>query len=315
MINPFKYSDDNKRYNTFNYYLRHTYQSKVFKLALDAGFTCPNRDGTCGYGGCTYCSSAGSGEFAGDRNESIARQLQSQMTMMKHKWPNGQAMAYFQAYTNTYADLADLKALYDPLAHDDSLVAIAIATRADCLDKAKINYFNELSQTKDIWIELGLQTIHDETAHLINRGHDYQTFLDCINALSQTNIKTCVHIINGLPNETEEMMLKTAQAVGQLPIDAIKIHMLHLLKGSKLGDLYRTKPFAILERKAYIDLVIKQLTYLKPEMVIERLTGDPPKQLLIAPEWTLNKTTILNDIDKKMAALDIMQGTNYKEQI
>lgn len=310
--NPFKYSDDNKRYHTWNYYLKHHYQQKVFKVPLNANFSCPNRDGTCGYGGCTFCGSLGSGEFAGNIQDDLAKQFQKQQQMMLKKWPNGGSIAYFQAYTNTYAPLDQLKKTFQPFVDRDDVLALSIATRADCLEDDKIAYLQSLCAIKDVWVELGLQSIHDETARLCNRGHNYAQFLDCIKRLSHTDIKIAVHLINSLPNEDAKMMLESAKAIAHLPIHAVKIHMLHIMQGTKMGQLYQKQPFPLLSQEAYIDIVIRQLELLPPNMIVQRLTGDGVKELLLAPTWTIKKVDVLNHIDMEMKKRNTWQGRLYE---
>lgn len=306
--NPFPFSFDNKRYHTWNYYLKNKYQQKVFKVPLNANFSCPNRDGTCGSGGCTFCGALGSGEYAGNIHDDLANQFSDVYEVMKRKWPTGLPMAYFQAYTNTYAPLEKLKEYFTPFVERTDILGIAIATRADCLEDDKIAYLQSLTKKKEIWIELGLQSIHDKTALATNRGHDYATFLDCIERLKNTDLKICVHIINSLPNEDEQMMLETAKQVGQLPIHAVKLHMLHVCEGTKMGEDYKKNPFPLFTLEQYIDIIIKQLEVFPPEIIIQRLTGDAVKELLIAPEWTLNKTNVLNSIDKEMVRRNTWQG-------
>lgn len=306
--NPFFYSDDNKRYHTWNYACRHRYQSKVYKVALNASFTCPNRDGTCGTGGCVFCSEMGSGEFAGDKNLDLMKQLDEGILQLHQKWPDAKAMAYFQSFSNTYAPLATLQAMYDPIFQRDDICAVCIATRADCLEDDKIAYFQSLTKNKDIWIELGLQSIHDETTKRLNRGHTYATFADCVQRLRNTNLKICVHIINSLPMENDEMMMDTIKAIASLPIHAVKIHMLHVMKHTTLATQYEQHPFPLMERDAYIDLVIRQLEVLPPHIIVQRLTGDAPKDSLIAPIWTRNKTILLNKIDQEMVRRNTWQG-------
>lgn len=306
--NPFLYSDDNKRYHTWNYYLRHRYHQKVFKVALNANFSCPNRDGTCGYGGCTFCGSLGSGDFAGDIQQDLMHQFETGNRNMQKKWPSGIPIAYFQAFTNTYAPLSILQETYEPFFNRSDIVAISIATRADCLADDVIAYLNSKTDEKDVWIELGLQSIHDETAQRINRGHTYAQFLDCIQRLQHTNIKLCVHMINGLPFETKADMLASIQAVAKLPIHALKLHMLHIMKDTKLAYNYQNAPFPLLSKEDYIDIVIKQLEVLPPEMMIQRITGDGNVEKLLAPYWTLHKRMIQNDIDKEMVIRNTWQG-------
>lgn len=308
MDNPFKYSDDNKRYHTFNYYLRHHYGKKVYKVPLDAHFSCPNRDGTCGYGGCIFCSSRGSGEFTASNILDIIKQFETNRQMMEAKWPNSLAIPYFQAYSNTYGPLEKIKQCVEPFIGYPDVCAIAIATRPDCLDDEKIAYLNSLAKYLDIYIELGLQSSNDDTAKLINRGHDFACLQNCVKKLNSTSLKTVIHIINGLPNETIDDMMKTINDVNELSIFGIKIHMLHISKDTVLANMYRRQPWDIMDLGEYVDIVIKQLEHLSANIVIERLTGDPIKDELIAPRWVLNKTQVLNEIDKKMAHLDTYQG-------
>lgn len=311
-MNQFKYSSDNKRYHTFNYYLKNKYHSKVAKIGLNAGFTCPNRDGSKGYGGCIFCSDSGSGDFAGKVSDSLEVQFLQGKNMMERKWPNCKYIAYFQANSNTYGPASKLKNCVEPFINKKDVVAISIATRPDCLKDDVLAYLDTVNQRTDLWVELGLQTIHDQTGKIINRGHSYQEFLDGLNKLRTLNINVCVHIINGLPYETREMMLETAKTVGQLDIQAIKIHMLYILEKTRLHQLYQTKPFEVLKRDEYIDLVVEQLAYLPEKIVIERLTGDGKIDDLIAPLWSIKKVTILNDIDKLMVAKDYYQGCKLK---
>ncbi len=309
--NPFCYSDDHKRYHTWNYYLRHTYHGKVYKVALDGGFTCPNRDGTLGIGGCTYCGAAGSGEFAGSRNEDLLSQFHHGNEIMRQKW-NGLAIPYFQAFTNTYAPLSVLKQIYDPFMNMKQVPAICIATRADCLEDEKIAYFKQWAKVKDIWLEIGLQSIHDETAKLINRAHTYAQFLDCIHRLQDSGIHICVHLINGLPTENKEMMLESAYALSQLPIHAVKIHMLHIMKDTYMAEQYERGPFPLLTLQEYVDIVISQLELFPPSFIIQRLSGDGARNALLAPLWTTNKKIVLNTIDKEMRLRNTWQGRLYQ---
>ena len=309
--NPFFFSDDNLRYHSYSYYLKHKYHQKVFKVPLNAGFTCPNRDGTCGINGCFYCGSKGSGDTIIDSNDLNTQFIEGKKIML-NKWPNGKAIAYFQAFSNTYSSLEHLKEVYQPFINDTNIIELAIATRPDCLDQAKINYFAKLNKQKPITIELGLQSIHDKTMKKMNRGHDLDCLNDIVYKLKQANIRTCLHIINGLPNETSSMMIQTAKHVASLKVDGIKIHMLQIIKGAILADIYLNSPFELLNKEDYVKLVIKQLEILPQEMVIERLTGDAIKDTLIAPLWTIRKTSVLNDIAKEMVKQDTYQGRYYE---
>lgn len=311
-MKKFKYSNDNKRYHTFNYYLKNKYQSKVFKVSLNAAFSCPNRDGKVSVGGCTFCSSLGSGDFAGNINDDLIKQFHDIKEKMHVKWPQAKYIAYFQAYTNTYAPLATLKEMYQPFVQMDNTVALAIATRPDCLEQDVIDYLDGLSLKQDIWIELGLQTTNNKIAQSFNRGYDYEVFLDTINRLSKTNIKVCVHLINGLPNESKEMMIDNAKKLSKLPIDALKIHMLHIVEHTKMAQDYKKQPWDLLSLEQYVEIVAEQLRYLPDNIVMQRLTGDAFKEDLIVPQWTLNKTNVLNSIDKYMAANDFIQGELYE---
>lgn len=307
-MNQFKYSNDNKRYHTFNYYLKNKYHCKVAKVGLNAGFTCPNRDGSKGVGGCIFCSDSGSGDFAGNVHDSLQTQFNQVSQILSNKWPSCKYIAYFQANTNTYGPVEKIKKCVEPFINKKDVVAISIATRPDCLNDDVLEYLKDVNSRCDLWVELGLQTIHDRTGLIINRCHSYQDFLDGLNKLRALNINVCVHIINGLPYETPEMMLETAKTVGQLDIQAIKIHMLYIIENTKLHQLYLKKPFKILDREEYIKLVVEQLAYLPENIVIERLTGDGKIDDLIAPLWSVKKVTILNDIDKMMVAKDFYQG-------
>lgn len=310
-MNNFPYTLDNKRYHTFNYYLKNKYNGKVAKVILDGHFTCPNRDGKKGYGGCTYCSLSGSGDSIISSGKTILEQYYANKEIMDNKWHNDLYIPYFQSFSNTYGSLEKIQAMLNPFINMDEVAEISIATRCDCLEDDVIKYLDSLTKYKPIWLELGLQTSNDITGKRINRGYTFKEFIDALNKLSKTNIKVCVHIINGLPGETKEDCIKTIKDINHLKFDAIKIHMLHIIKNTKLVEDYNTTHFNIMTRDDYIQTVVEQLCLLKPEIVIERLTGDPIKDDLIEPNWVLNKTTILNDIDKLMVKLDCYQGDNY----
>ena len=308
-MNNFKYTLDNKRYHTLNYEYKTTYGKKVFKVSLNAGFSCPNKKN--GYG-CIFCSPLGSGDFAGDKSEDLITQFEMVKQIMSKKWPDAYYIGYFQANTNTYAPVSILKEKFEPILKLPNVVGLAIATRSDCINDDCLNYLIDLNKRTNLTIELGLQSMHDETLRMINRGHDLKNFDDCVKKLVKNNIKVVVHIINGLPGETKDMMIKTAQYVNSLNVWGIKIHMLHIIKNTKLAEIYEEKPFHILSKDEYIDIVVNQLEYLKPTMVIHRLTGDPKKEDLIAPNWVLKKFVVLNDIDKEMVKRDTYQGNKIK---
>lgn len=304
----FKNTLDNKRYYTLNYYYKKRYGSKVFKVSLNGGFTCPNKDGTVGKKGCIFCSRLGSGDFAGNLNLDLVSQFNEVKNIMLKKWPQAKYIGYFQANTNTYASVDVLKEKYEPILKLDNVVGLNIATRSDAISDEVLDYLTELNRRCDLVIELGLQSMHDETLKFINRGHDLKNFEECFKRLKERGIKVVVHIINGLPNETKEMMIETAKYLNDLGIDGIKIHVLHIIKNTELADLYEKEKFHILTKDEYIDIVINQLEYLNEDIVINRITGDPVKEDLIEPSWLLKKFCVLNDIDKEMVRRDTYQG-------
>ena len=304
----FKNTLDNKRYYTLNYYYKKKYNSKVFKVSLNGGFTCPNKDGTVGTRGCIFCSRLGSGDFAGNKNLDLISQFNEVKSIMLKKWPDAKYIGYFQANTNTYAPLDQLKAKYETILNLDNVVGLNIATRSDSITDEVMDYLEELNNKTDLIIELGLQSMHEETLRLINRGHDLKNFEDCFKKLKSRGIKVVVHIINGLPYETKDMMIETAKYLNELDIDGIKIHMLHIIKNTDLEDLYKKQSFHILTKEEYVDIVINQLEVLNENIVINRITGDPVKEDLVAPNWLLKKFCVLNEIDKEMVKRDTYQG-------
>ena len=310
----FKYSNTNKRYHTLDYFYKQKFNSKVFKVSLNAGFTCPNIDGTVGVGGCIYCSNLGSGESAGNSKDDLITQFNEVKDMMSKKWPNGKYIGYFQAHTNTYAPIEVLKEKYETILKLDNVVGLSIATRPDSISDECLDYLEELSKQTYLTVELGLQTIHEETSKFINRCHSLNCFEDMVNNLRSKNINVVVHVINGLPYETKEMMLDTIKYLNKLDIQGIKIHMLSILKNTKLGHIYENEPFDILTREQYIDIVCDQIEHLRPEIVINRITGDPKADDLIAPNWLIKKVTILNDIDKELVRRNSYQGCKLKKE-
>jgi len=309
----FKYSDSNKRYYTLDYFYKHKFNSKVFKVSLNAGFSCPNKDGTVGIGGCIYCSKMGSGEYAGDKNKDLVTQFNEVRDMMLKKWPNAKYIGYFQANTNTYAPLPVLKEKYETILKLDNVVGLNIGTRADAISDECLDYLEELSKRTYLTIELGLQTIHEKTSILINRCHTLECFEDMVNKLRERNISVVVHIINGLPYETKSMMIDTVKYLSKLDIQGIKIHMLSILKNTKLEELYKKENFKLLTRDEYINIVCDQLEYLREDIVVHRITGDPKVSDLIEPDWLIKKVTILNDIDKEMKKRNTYQGIKYNK--
>lgn len=304
----FPYSDDNKRYHTLNRYNRHTYGAKVHKAAIDAGFTCPNIDGSKGVGGCIYCS-GGSGYFTAQEHVSVAEQFRLEEERIRAKYPDALITAYFQAHTNTYSDTDTLERLWHE-AVDAGAHSLAVATRADCIDEEKVRLLSSLGVP--VTVELGLQTMHDSTAALINRCHTTADFLRGYELLRKHGLRVCVHIINGLPSEDIPMMLSTAEELGKLRPDGVKIHLMHVIEGTALAQMYLSGGYIPMEKQDYIETVVRQLELLPPETVIERLTGDGDKSTLLAPQWSRDKISVLGGIDKRMAELDTWQGRKYK---
>ena len=303
----FKYTLDNKRYHTLNYYYQNKYGCKVFKVSLNAHFTCPNIDGTKGYGGCIYCLN-GSGDYNDDTD--LLTQFNEVKEKLHKKWPKAKYIGYFQANTNTYAPLNELKEKYELILKQDNVVGLNIATRPDSISDEVLDYLEELNKKTDLVIELGLQTIHDKTADLINRGYHLNEFEDALNKLNKKNINVVVHIINGLPYETKEDMIETAKYLSNKKILGIKIHMLHILKNTKLFKLYLKENFHVLTKEEYVDIVCDQLEYLNENIVINRITGDPDKEELIEPFWLTKKFGVLNEIDKELKRRNTYQGFN-----
>ena len=311
MDNNFKFSNSNKRYHTWDYHLKNTFGKKVFKVALNGGFTCPNIDGTKGYGGCTYCLS-GSGDFAGNPEDDISAQFEAIKAKMHKKWHDALYIPYFQANTNTYAPVNVLKEKFEPVLTKDGVVGLAIATRPDCLPPKVLDYLSDLNRRTYLIVELGLQTIFDETGKKINRGHTFNEFLEGYFKLKERNIKVCVHLIEGLPNETREMMLQSAETVAKLRPDFIKLHLLHILKGTKIAEQYQRGEFNTLSLSEYVSIICDSLELINENTVIQRLTGDGGRDTLIAPLWSLKKFVVLNEIDKEMLRRGSYQGIKFK---
>ena len=310
MKSGFLYSLDNKRYHTLNYHLKQKFSKRVFKAVIDAGFTCPNIDGTCGKGGCTYCTS-GASEFTNSSEISVTRQIELEKERIYKKWGVVPIVAYFQAHTNTYGELEHLKKLYEEALSVDGVEGISIATRPDCLEQEKIEYLRELSEKTYLTVELGLQTIFDETAKKINRGYLFDTFKDAYKRLKQSGIRVCVHLIDGLIDETPDMMIESAKVLGKMNPDGVKIHLLHVMRDTVCESQLIKGQLDTMSMSEYIETVCKQLRYLPPTCVIERITGDGSKENLIAPRWSTNKIAVLGGIDKFMADNDIYQGDKY----
>lgn len=313
-LSPFKYSNDNKRYHSYSYYLKQRFGQKVFKIPLDIDLGCPNRDGVKGMGGCAFCSARRSGDFAGDPKDSIEQQYRSGISALKGKWDKGLCIPYFQAGSNTYADIALLRRMYETALGLENAVGLSIATRADCIDENKARMLGEIGKTTYLTVELGLQSVFDSTARAMNRCHSYEDFLEGYGLLRKYGVNVCVHIIDGLPNETAEMMRTTAREIAKFDIHAVKIHLLHVLKGTRLAQMYEAGEFRAMERDEYIGVVCDQLELLPDNVVIERLTGDGARNQLIAPMWSTDKRRVLNGIDVELVRRDSWQGKKYDRE-
>ncbi|MBU3180372.1 TIGR01212 family radical SAM protein [Clostridium psychrophilum] len=302
-----------KRYQSLNYFLREKFGAKVFKISLDGGFSCPNRDGTISTGGCLFCSERGSGDFAGNRMFSITKQFENIKTMMNKKWKSGKYIAYFQAYTNTYAPIDVLREKYEEAVSQEGVVGLAIATRPDCLGKEVLDLIEEYSNRVYTWVELGLQTSSDETAKIINRGYKLSRFEEALKDLNERNIDVVVHTIFGLPGESKEDMLRTIDYVAHKNIKGIKMHLLYLIENTPMVEFYKQDKLRFLKKNEYIDIICESITRLPPDIVIHRLTGDAPRELLVGPMWSLKKWEILNGIDNKLKELDLYQGKAFND--
>lgn len=314
--NPFKNSDSNKRYYTYDYYLRRTFGGKCAKLPIDAGFTCPNIDGKCGFGGCIYCSGRGSGDFAELPSLSVTEQIAKTREKLGLKWSVERVIPYFQAHTNTYAPTDVLREKFYEAIATDGAVGLNIATRADCLEDSTVELIAEIAEKTVITVELGLQTSNDATAELINRGHSFEDFCLGYYKLRRASdkINICVHLIFGLPGEREEDMLKTVRDVASLVPDQVKLHLLHVIKGTKLATMYERGEYIPMEREAYIDTVVKAIELLPPDTVVARVTGDGMADSLLAPLWSIKKVAVINDIDKLLFERNTYQGAKFGER-
>lgn len=313
--NPYEYTDSNKRYYTYDYYLRRTFGTKAAKIPLDAGFTCPNIDGRCSVGGCIYCSGRGSGDFAESPLLPIEEQYRMTREKLSSKWNTGKCIPYFQAHTNTYAPIEKLRDLFERAISLEGAVGLNIATRADCLPNEVCEYLADIAERTVLTVELGLQTVHDSVAHKINRGHSFSDFLEGYNRLraSSEKINICVHIIFGLPNEDREMMLDTVRSVAKLHPEQVKIHLLHVLRGTKMAQLYESGQYEPLTKEEYVSLVADAIELLPPDTVVARVTGDGMADELLAPEWSRKKVSVINDIDKILYQRNIWQGKSFQK--
>jgi len=295
-------------YRSLSDALKEEFGAKVYKLALDAGCTCPNRDGTLDTRGCIFCSEGGSGDFAADPGLSVAEQIESAKSRVARKIRDGRYIAYFQNFTNTYAPLSKLERIYSEAILHPDIAALSIATRPDCLPDDTVQLLSRLSRIKPVWVELGLQTIHPETASLIRRGFDLSCFAEAVDRLNRAGLRVVVHLILGLPGESRADIIASVSYVAKLPVDGIKLQLLHVLRNTDLADMYEAGEFEVLTREEYIDLLAECVERLPERMVIHRLTGDGPKSLLIAPLWSADKRGVLNDIYREFTRRNVRQG-------
>ncbi|MEQ3307641.1 TIGR01212 family radical SAM protein [Fusobacterium varium] len=300
--------NNKKRYNSLDNYFKNTFGEKIYKVSLDGGFTCPNRDGTLSTKGCIFCSESGSGDFAGSRRLSINEQIEEQLKLIENKFPSGKVIAYFQNFTNTYADVEYLRKIYYEALSHPRVKGLAIATRPDCLGENIIELLSEINNKYFLWVELGLQTINEEVAKIINRQYSLKTYEEAAEKLKSRNIKFVTHIIIGLPGEKENDSLDTALFSEKCGTWGIKIHLLHIIKNTKLETLYKKNELKIQKKDEYVKKVVKILQNISYNIVIHRLTGDGNRDTLIAPLWSLNKRDVLNSIEKEMKMENIYQG-------
>ena len=307
----FPYSDDpNKRYHTWNYALRQQFGEKIFKVPIDGGFDCPNRDGTVAKGGCTFCSVSGSGDMIVAPSDPLPLQFQKEIQLMHQKWPTvDQYIVYFQNFTNTHAPVDVIRHRFEQVVNEKGVVGLSIGTRPDCLPDEVVNYLAELNERFYLWVELGLQTTFEETSAAINRAHDYQTYLDGVAKLRKHGIRVCTHLINGLPGETPAMMRENVRrTIQDSDIQGIKLHLLHLMTNTKMMRDYNEGRLQLMSKEAYVSVICDQLEMIPPEIVIHRLTGDAPWDSLVGPMWSLKKWEVLNEIDQEMLRRNSYQG-------
>lgn len=306
---------DQRPYHTLSYSLKKQFKTRVYKLSLDGGMTCPNRDGTLGTGGCIFCSKGGSGDFAESCRSypDIAGQIEAARKRIERKAPSGPYIAYFQSFTNTYAPLPYLSDLFSRTLDHPQIAALSIGTRPDCLEDEKIRLLAELNRKKPVWVELGLQTIHPNTATLIRRGYPLSCFADTAARLKEAGLTVIVHLILGLPGESQEQMLSSVDYTAHfLPaLDGIKLQLLHVLKGTDLAAMYEKDPFPLFSMEEYADFIVTCIEHLPPSMTVHRITGDGPRSLLIAPEWSLHKRQVLNTIDRRFRERNTFQGAKF----
>ena len=301
-----------KRYYPFGQHLKEVFGEKVLKISVDAGFSCPNRDGKAGKNGCIYCSEGSHYLPEEQRNLPVREQLISSISRIREKLDVNKFIAYFQAYSNTYSPISNLKKLYDEALSVDGIIGLSIGTRPDCLSDKTLDLLEEYAEKTYLWLEIGLQSIHNKTLKFINRGHTFEQFMDAVERAKGRGFKICTHVILGLPGESYDSIMETAKAVGELGIDGIKLHHLHVLKGTPLEKIYLNKGFNLLDEDSYVNLVCDFLEYLPHDIIIQRLVGDAPNDRLVAPLWSLSKSDIIRAIDKEMERRGSYQGARTK---
>ena len=301
-----------KRFNNLDYQLKKEFGEKIFKVSLDGGFTCPNRDGTIDDKGCIFCNETGSGDFAGTRGKSISHQIEEQIELLKNKFPDGKYIAYFQNFTNTYGETKYLRKIFTEALSHEKIVGLAIATRPDCLGPEVLDLLDELNKKTFLWVELGLQTVHEKSAEFINRGYPLKTFDEAVGKLNSRGIKVVAHLIIGLPGEGVEDMLKSVEHISSIGVWGAKLHLLHIIKDTALCRYYLENSFHILDMEEYIDIIVTLISHLNPEIVIHRLTGDGSRDTLVAPLWSLQKRKVLNRINMELKSRNIIQGKNFQ---
>ena len=298
-----------KRYNTYNKFLKDKFGVKVHKLIIDAGFSCPNRDGKKGYGGCAFCSSVGSGDFAGNPKDDLMVQFETIKANIEKKWPDSLNIVYFQAFSNTYGSIEKLKETFEPFINKENVIGMSIATRCDCINEEVVNYLKTLKKHfKEFWVELGLQSANKKTMELLNLGYTYKEFKDAVNLLSKANIDVIVHIIDGLPFESKEDQLTTIRQINKLNIFGLKIHVLNVIENTKIAKMYLNNEFNVISEEDFIDIASSQLAILDDKVIIHRLGADSASEDLIAPSWVRKKMSIVDKIDTHMKDNEIFQG-------
>lgn len=302
---------NDKRYHSLDYHLKETFGEKVYRISLNGGMTCPNRDGTIGSGGCIFCSEGGSGDFSESSSLSITEQIEQGKKRLQNKTNCNKFIAYFQAYTNTYAPVDFLRGIFTEAIMRPNIVVLSIATRPDCIDDGILDLLEELNQIKPVWIELGLQTIHETTSQLIRRGFTLSCYEACVEKLLARNLTVVTHVILGLPGETKEMMEETVGYIAKSRISGIKLQLLHVLKNTAMADMYQQNPFPVFSMEDYCNFIVDCIERLPEDMVIHRITGDGPRALLIEPWWSTDKKRVLNTIQKEFKTRNTWQGKYF----